>query len=99
MLTVAHRLHTVMDSDRIVIMDAGNVVEFDVPHVLLQKPHGVLTQMVEATGGEADALRQLASKSFQEMMQPGGMKRTEDRQLLMLLERTAGILVDSQVPS
>ncbi|XP_043864283.1 ATP-binding cassette sub-family C member 4 isoform X2 [Drosophila mojavensis] len=98
-LTVAHRLHTVMDSDRIVVMDAGNAVEFDVPHVLLQKPHGVLTQMVEATGGEADALRQLASKSFQEMLQPGGKKITDERQLLMLLERTAGILVDNQVPS
>lgn len=88
-----------MDSDRIVIMEAGNAVEFDVPHALLQKPHGVLTQMVEATGGEADALRQLASKSFQEMLQPGGRKGTDERQLLKLLERTAGILVDKQVPS
>ncbi|XP_064554775.1 ATP-binding cassette sub-family C member 4-like isoform X2 [Drosophila montana] len=93
-LTVAHRLHTVMDSDRIIVMDAGNAVEFDVPHVLLQKPQGVLTQMVEATGGEADTLRQLASDSFQEMQQPFAKKGPDERQLLMLLGRSTGILLD-----
>ncbi|XP_017091987.2 ATP-binding cassette sub-family C member 4 [Drosophila bipectinata] len=62
-LTVAHRLHTVMDSDRIIVMDAGVAVEFDVPHLLLKKSRGHLRQMVEATGGEADALMKVASDS------------------------------------
>ncbi|KAL7728494.1 hypothetical protein ACLKA6_012509 [Drosophila palustris] len=60
-LTVAHRLHTVMDSDRIIVMDAGNAVEFDVPHLLLKKSQGVLRQMVEATGGDSDALKKMAN--------------------------------------
>ncbi|XP_017848989.2 multidrug resistance-associated protein 4 [Drosophila busckii] len=68
-LTVAHRLHTVMDSDRIIVMDAGNAVEYDVPHLLLKKSQGVLRQMVEATGGEADALKKVASDSFKRMQQ------------------------------
>ncbi|XP_077593671.1 multidrug resistance-associated protein 1-like [Stigmatopora nigra] len=36
-LTIAHRLHTVMDCDRIVVMDAGGVVEMDAPAQLLQR--------------------------------------------------------------
>ncbi|EDW33917.1 GL21974 [Drosophila persimilis] len=66
-LTVAHRLHTVMDSDRIIVMDAGTAVEFDVPHLLLKKSRGHLRQMVEATGSESDGLKKVASDTFKRM--------------------------------
>lgn len=64
-LTVAHRLHTVMDSDRIMVMDAGRVREFDWPHVLLQRDGGTLRDMVEATGAqEALSLKQVAAETY-----------------------------------
>lgn len=64
-LTVAHRLHTVMDSDRIVVMDAGRVREFDWPAVLLSREAGVLKDMVEATGPqEAHSLRAIAEHTM-----------------------------------
>lgn len=63
-LTVAHRLHTVMDSDRIMVMDAGRVREFDWPHVLLQREGGVLRDMVDATGvQEAQNLKHIAAET------------------------------------
>ena len=35
-LTIAHRLHTIMDSDRVLVMDAGRVKEYAAPGRLLQ---------------------------------------------------------------
>lgn len=30
-LTIAHRINTIMDYDRVIVMDDGRVVEFDTP--------------------------------------------------------------------
>lgn len=49
-LTIAHRLDTIMDSDRVLVMNAGTLVEFDHPHLLLKNKNGLLHKMVEQTG-------------------------------------------------
>lgn len=49
-LMIAHRLNTIMDSDKIVVMDNGQVVEYDHPHVLLRRKNGVFSKMVDSTG-------------------------------------------------
>jgi ATP-binding cassette subfamily C (CFTR/MRP) protein 4 len=62
-LTIAHRLQTVMDSDRILVMSAGRAVEYDHPHVLLQNTGGVFYGLVQQTGqGMAANLIKLASE-------------------------------------
>ncbi|XP_069492526.1 multidrug resistance-associated protein 1-like isoform X4 [Ambystoma mexicanum] len=53
-LTIAHRLHTVMDSDRVLVLDSGRVVEFDSPKKLIQSK-GVFSNMVAEAGIRQDS--------------------------------------------
>jgi ABC-type multidrug transport system fused ATPase/permease subunit len=63
MLTIAHRLHTIMDYDNVLVLDNGRVAEFGPPRKLLENPEGVFTCLVEATGPEAAELRAIAIAS------------------------------------
>ncbi|XP_064639147.1 ATP-binding cassette sub-family C member 4-like isoform X1 [Lineus longissimus] len=60
-LTIAHRLHTIMDSDRLLVLDEGRVVEFDQPHSLITSKQGFFYDMVQSTGDtEAYHLEEIA---------------------------------------
>ncbi|KAI8429877.1 hypothetical protein MSG28_000366 [Choristoneura fumiferana] len=64
-LTVAHRLNTIMDSDRVMVMDAGRLVEFDHPYKLLINPEGYFTKMVKETSDKmSEQLFQIAKTTF-----------------------------------
>lgn len=61
-ITVAHRLHTVIDYDRIAVLSHGEVVENGNPLQLLNKKGGFLADLVEDMGETAGReLRRLAT--------------------------------------
>ena len=63
-LTVAHRLDTIIESDKILVLKQGRVVEYDKPHKLLEKQEGDFKEMVEATGvNKAELLREAAFRA------------------------------------
>ncbi|XP_049855335.1 ATP-binding cassette sub-family C member 4-like [Schistocerca gregaria] len=67
-LTIAHRLNTIMDSDKVLVMDAGTMMENDHPHILLTNPNGFLSKLVEETGqAMAEQLRNVAKQSYEEL--------------------------------
>jgi ABC-type multidrug transport system fused ATPase/permease subunit len=47
-ITIAHRLSTVLDNDRIVVMGEGRVIECAPPAVLLKDPTSALSKMARA---------------------------------------------------
>uniref|UniRef100_A0AAX7SQR3 ATP-binding cassette, sub-family C (CFTR/MRP), member 12 n=1 Tax=Astatotilapia calliptera TaxID=8154 RepID=A0AAX7SQR3_ASTCA len=49
MLTIAHRLSTVMQADRILVMDNGQVAELDDPNTLKQKPFSMFSLLLTAS--------------------------------------------------
>jgi len=74
-ITIAHRLNTIIDYDKILVLDKGKVVEFDSPVNLLFEngPNGELvpsyssefSKLVDETGpANAEALRQMALQSI-----------------------------------
>ncbi|KAK2158848.1 hypothetical protein NP493_1768g00015 [Ridgeia piscesae] len=48
-ITVAHRLNTVLQYDRLMVLDAGQIREFDTPRRLLNNRRSALYAMVKAT--------------------------------------------------
>uniref|UniRef100_A0A6S8ZK17 Uncharacterized protein n=1 Tax=Chaetoceros debilis TaxID=122233 RepID=A0A6S8ZK17_9STRA len=61
LLTIAHRLNTIMDYDVVLVMDNGKVAEFGSPKELLSDEDGLFSGLIDSTGKESSiALRKMA---------------------------------------
>ena len=50
MLTIAHRLNTILDYDKILVLDQGQLVEFDTPAALLADSKSIFHGMARDAG-------------------------------------------------
>ncbi len=69
-LTIAHRLNTIMDSDKILFLDSGKVTEYDDPQTLLKNATGDFSRLVEKSGKTQE-------KNLKRIASDAAMKRKE----------------------
>jgi ABC-type multidrug transport system fused ATPase/permease subunit len=63
-LCIAHRLHTVIEYDRILVLDQGEIAEFDSPLTLINNPESAFYKMCR-NSGEFDSLVALAKSKHE----------------------------------
>ena len=49
-LTIAHRINTVVESDRILVLNKGSILEFDSPSELLKREDSVFAKLYKQSG-------------------------------------------------
>ena len=69
-IAVAHRLRTIAFYDAVLVLDQGQLVEYDKPLTLLEKPDSVFRAMAMQTG-EYEILLQIAKEATAVSRHPG----------------------------
>ncbi|KAL1958665.1 hypothetical protein VTO42DRAFT_4008 [Malbranchea cinnamomea] len=64
-ITIAHRLQTIIDYDKVLVLDHGRVKEFDAPWQLINKRDGIFRSMCE-NSGNFDTLFEGAKKAWEQ---------------------------------
>jgi energy-coupling factor transporter ATP-binding protein EcfA2 len=62
LITIAHRLETIMDYDKVLVMADGRAAEIGLPYELIEK-QGIFTDLVHATGEGAAVLIAMAKEA------------------------------------
>ena len=47
MITIAHRLNTIINSDKVLVLSFGEILEYDSPSNLMQDPHSEFSQLLQ----------------------------------------------------
>lgn len=51
-ITIAHRIQTIVDSDRVIVMDNGRIIEFDTPKNLIENHQSIFARLVRQANVE-----------------------------------------------
>ena len=81
-LTIAHRLHTGMGSDRVLVMEAGKIVEFGAPHLLLKRKDGALLKLVNQNdAATVKYLKRIAAEAFRRRHQGEEFRESDENDI------------------
>lgn len=90
LIVIAHRLRTIIDFSKILLLEKGRVLEFDSPATLLQNPESKFYALCRATGkNEFKILQRMAAGQTKVApRRPGG---PEDARLIRTLSMGKGL--------
>lgn len=55
MLTIAHRINTIIKSDKVLVLSFGKIAEYDSPQSLMQNPSSEFSQLLQEKRNESAA--------------------------------------------
>ena len=62
-MTIAHRLNTIIDYDKVLVLDQGRIIEYDTPANLLSQEGSTFASLIDETGeANSKLLRELAAQ-------------------------------------
>ncbi|CAE7221585.1 unnamed protein product [Rhizoctonia solani] len=62
-ITVAHRIRTIIDNDRLMVLDRGHIIEFDTPWNLIEREGGLFREMCLQSGMFSELRAAAAAKA------------------------------------
>ncbi|XP_073003248.1 ABC transporter C family member 2-like [Typha latifolia] len=90
MLVIAHRLNTVIDCDRLLLLSVGQVLEFDTPENLLTNEESAFSKMVQSTGvTNAQYLRSLVFEEGERRRSREETRRQDGQKIWLASSRWA----------
>ncbi|KAF5303202.1 hypothetical protein FQA39_LY10115 [Lamprigera yunnana] len=84
-ITIAHRINTVMDSDKIIVMDLGNVLEFNHPSVLLKDKNSHFYKIAKEAGLGNIIYENMKNKFTLPILRKGFKKELEENDIYEIM--------------
>ncbi|KAF3962205.1 hypothetical protein CMV_013250 [Castanea mollissima] len=60
-VTIAHRIHTVIDSDLVLVLSEGKIAEYDTPGKLLERPDSFFSKLIKEYSSRSQGFNNLAN--------------------------------------
>ncbi|KAJ7961836.1 ABC transporter [Quillaja saponaria] len=67
-VTIAHRIHTVIDSDLVLVLSEGRIAEYDAPAKLLEREDSFFSKLIRAYSRRSHSFNSLASQHVQSIV-------------------------------